>query len=162
MSIPLIILLIILGIFLFLVEFLLIPGITVAGIGGAILLIGGIIMGYKYHGVTAGNYILLGTLLLFLLTLYFVLKGRTWKRLSLRATVNGKMNVIENSGKDKIRTGDEGLTVSRLNPMGKVMVKGQVYEAKSLGEFIEQKTKVEIIKILPNRIIVKPKTEKNE
>ncbi len=156
MSIPLIILLILLGIFLFLVEFLLIPGITVAGIGGAILLIGSIIMGYRYHGVTAGNFILLGTLVLFVITLVFVLKGKTWRRLGLNTVVDGKMNVIEEKGK-KIKTGDEGVTVSRINPMGKVRVKGNVYEAKSMGGYIEQHTKVEIVKVLSNHIIVKPK-----
>ncbi|MCD6201550.1 MAG: NfeD family protein [Bacteroidales bacterium] len=156
MSIPVIILLIILGIFLFLVEFLLIPGITVAGIGGAILLIGSIIMGYKYHGTTTGNYILLGTLLLFVLTLVFVLKGKTWQRLSLKTVVDGKVNVIEeNAG--EIVPGDEGVTISRINPMGKVKVKEKVYEAKSQGGYIDQHTKVIIIKVMPNHIIVKPK-----
>ena len=38
MSITAIILLILLGIFLFIVEFLLVPGITIAGIGGAIVM----------------------------------------------------------------------------------------------------------------------------
>jgi len=154
-SIPVIILLIILGIFLFLVEFLLIPGITVAGIGGGALLIGGIIMGYRYHGVTAGNFILLGTLLLFIITIILALKSKTWKRLSLKATIDGKVNVIEEN-ENILYVGEVGLTVSRMNPMGKVMVKGQVYVAQSQGDFIDQKTKVKIIKVLSNKIIVKP------
>ncbi len=155
MSIPVIIALIILGIFLFLVEFLLIPGITVAGIGGAILLIGGIIMGYRYHGVRTGNYILLGTLLLFVVAIILALKSKTWKRLSLKTTIDGKVNVIEENEK-VLHVGEEGLTVSRMNPMGKVMVKGQVYVARTQGGFLDQKTKVRIIKVLSNKIIVKP------
>ncbi len=77
MSVTVIILLILLGIVLFLVEFLLVPGITVAGIGGAILLIGSIIMGYHYHGPVVGNYILLATIVISVVTLYFALKSKT-------------------------------------------------------------------------------------
>lgn len=155
---PVIIAIIILGIFLFLVEFLLIPGITIAGIGGAVLLVGGIIMGYHYHGVMAGNYILLGTLVLFVVTIYFALKGRTWRRFSLDTKVEGKVNVVD--GKEgKVKEGDIGVTISRLNPMGKVMVNGTYYEAKSRGSFIDQKTKIVVIKVLSNKLIVKPKNE---
>ncbi len=41
MSIGLIIFLILLGLLLFIIEFMLIPGITIAGIGGAICMVGG-------------------------------------------------------------------------------------------------------------------------
>ena len=64
MSILAIILLIILGIFLFIVEFLLVPGITIAGIGGAILMAVAVYSAYKTHGSTVGNYTLLATLIL--------------------------------------------------------------------------------------------------
>ena len=158
MSIPLIIILILLGIVLFLIEFLLVPGITVAGVGGAILMIGSIIAAYHYHGASAGNLILLGTVVLSVLTIALALKSKTWRGIMLRSSVDGKVNVIEDENK-AIRPGDTGNTISRLNPMGKVEIGGRYYEAKSQGSYIDQHTEVEVVKVLPNQIIVKPKTK---
>lgn len=158
MSIPLIILLILLGIVLFLIEFLLIPGITVAGVGGAILLIGSIIAAYHYHGATAGNIILLSTVGISVLTLVMALKSKTWRGIMLRTSVDGKVNVIEDEN-TAIRPGDKGKTISRLNPMGKVEIGGRYCEAKSQGSYIDPQTEVEVVKVLPNQIIVKPKTK---
>ena len=158
MSIPVIIFLILLGIFLFVVEFLLIPGITVAGIGGAILLVVAIFMGYKYHGMTAGNLLLAGTFILFVVTTVVILKGRTWKRISLHTTIGGRVNEDERR-EDDVKAGDAGKAVSRLNPMGKVMIAGKVYEAKSLTGYVDQQEEIEVVKVSGSQIIVKPKTK---
>ncbi len=157
MSIPVIIFLILLSIFLFVVEFLLIPGITVAGIGGALLLIAALFMGYKYHGVTTGNLLLAGTFVLFVVTTVVILKGRTWKRISLHTTIDSRVNMQE-EGVAAVKTGDTGKAVSRLNPMGKVMIAGRVYEAKSITGYIEQQQEIEVVKVSGKQIIVKPKS----
>lgn len=158
MSIALIIFLILLGIILFLIEFLLVPGITIAGIGGAILIIGSVIMSYHYHGTAIGNYTLLGTAIIVFLTIYFVLKSRTWKKIMLHTKIEGKVNVVnDEKSESKVNIGDLGETVTRLNPMGKVFVNGEYYEAKSQDKFIDQKTRIEIIKVLKNKLIVKSK-----
>jgi membrane-bound ClpP family serine protease len=157
-SIPVIIFLILLSIFLFVVEFLLIPGITVAGIGGALLLIAALFMGYKYHGVTTGNLLLAGTFVLFVATTVVILKGRTWKRISLHTTIDSRVNMQE-EGVAAVKTGDTGKTVSRLNPMGKVMIAGRVYEAKSITGYVEQQEEIEVVKVSGKQIIVKPKSK---
>lgn len=157
MSITLIIFLIILGIVLFLIEFLLVPGITIAGIGGAILMIGGVIMAYHYHGNAVGNYTLIGTAILAFITVFFVLKTKTWRYIMLDTKIEGKVNVV--SGQEqKVNVGDVGETVTRMNPVGKVLVNGEYFEGKSIDKFIDQKTTVEVVKVLSNKIIVKPKT----
>ncbi len=156
MSITLIIILILLGIFLFLIEFLLIPGITVAGIGGAVLMIGGVILGYHHHGMQVGNLILLGTVAFSILTLYFVFKSKTWKNVMLDSKIDSKVNLLERN-ETMIKQGDEGLTVARLNPMGKVLINGEYYEAKCLNQFLDEQTPIVVIKISDNKIIVKPK-----
>jgi membrane-bound ClpP family serine protease len=56
----------------------------------------------------------------------------------------------------KIKIGDKGKTITRLNPMGRVMVGNEHYEAKSIDKLIDQNTEVEIVKIESNKIIVKP------
>ena len=156
MSITVIIILILLGILLFLIEFLLVPGITVAGIGGAILIIGGVILSYHYHGSAIGNYTLLGTALISFLTVFIVLKSGTWRKIMLQKDISGKVNVVDQTGTD-VKVGDAGKTVTRLNPIGKVVINGNYFEAQSLNKYIDQKTDIEVIKVLSNKLVVKLK-----
>ena len=97
MSILAIILLIVLGIFLFIVEFLLVPGVTVAGIGGAILMVVAVYSAYKTHGSAVGNYTLMATLILSIGGFAYALRAKTWKKLALSKNIEGKVEVgLEN------------------------------------------------------------------
>jgi len=156
MSVTLIIILILLGVLLFIIEFLLVPGITVAGIGGAILIVGGIIMAYHHHGSTIGNFTLLGTALISFLTVFMVLKSGTWKKIMLKKNISGKVNVVDQTGAE-VKIGDMGKTITRLNPIGKVVINGNYFEAQSLNKYIDQKTDIEVIKVLSNKLVVKLK-----
>ncbi len=154
MSMLAIILLILLGILLFLVEFFLVPGVTIAGIGGAILMGVAIFMAYRTHGSTVGNYILFTSLLLTVITLVFALRAKTWRRLMLSRNIEGKVEVgLE---EQKIKVGDTGKAMTRLNPVGKVMINDITVEAKSIKGFVDQHTKVEVVKVLTTQVIVKP------
>lgn len=154
-SLGIIIFLVILGILLFLVEFLIVPGITIAGIGGAISIIAGVVMAFYYEGPATGLIVLISTALLIGLTAVFMLKAGTWKKLMLDKAIDGKVDFVRME-EGRIKTGDRGRTITRLNPMGKVMVGEEYYEAKALDELIQQNTDVEIVKIESNKIIVKP------
>ena len=156
MSITLIIIIILLGVLLFIIEFLLVPGITVAGIGGAILIVGGVIMAYHHHGSTIGNFTLLGTALISFLTVFIVLKSGTWKKIMLKKDISGKVNVVDQTGAE-VKIGDAGKTITRLNPMGKVEINGNYFVAQSLNKYIDQKTDIEVIKVLSNKLVVKLK-----
>ena len=146
--------LILIGFFLILLEFLVVPGITVAGLGGLAFIAGGVYMSYDNFGNKIGNYTVLVVFILLLIVLYFALRSRTWKNLMLRSSVDSKSNEID---EDKIKIGDEGTTISRLAPMGKVIVNDEYYEAKSLHKFIDENTEIIVTKILNTNIIVKPK-----
>ena len=50
-----IIILIVLGILLFVIEFLLVPGVTIAGIGGLILTVFGVYKAFNDFGTTIGT-----------------------------------------------------------------------------------------------------------
>ena len=155
MSILAIILLILLGMLLFLVEFFLVPGVTIAGIGGAILMGASVFMAYRTHGNTVGNWTLFATLLFTVLTMVMALRSKTWRRLMLNKNIESKVEV---SGivEKKINPGDTGESITRLNPVGKVMVNDVVVEAKSISGFVDPHTKVEVIKVGTTQIIVKP------
>lgn len=150
-----IILFIVLGIILMLLEILVIPGTTIAGIGSVILLGLGVYFSYTNYGINTGNIVLGGTLLFLIITLIFSLRARTWKKFMLNSAVDGQVNTIEAD----IKVGDIGITVSSLNPMGKILLNGEYYEAKAINEIINPNTEVLITNITGNIIIVKPNTK---
>jgi membrane-bound ClpP family serine protease len=154
MSLLAIIIIILLGIFLLLVEFLLIPGITVFGIGGFVFILLGIGSSYYFHGIQTGNFTLLGTVVLSFITIYFVFKGKTWKKIGLQANISSKNEPFDTG---LIHPGDNGRTVTRLAPVGKAMVNDIICEAKSMGGFINENTDIVVVKVLNTQIIVKPK-----
>ncbi len=149
-----IIILILVGLLLFAVEFLLIPGITIAGIGAVGCLIGAVYWAYAEHGTSVGSIVLISTLVLTLATIVFSLRAKTWKRFMLNTNVEG--NVVSDE-LDQIQPGDQGITVSRLTPMGKAKIKDIILEAKSTGTYIDQKTPIEVIRMEGSVAIVKPK-----
>ena len=153
MSLSAIIILILIGIFLFLVEFLLVPGVTIAGIAGFILLVGAVYFGYESLGTPEGHYILLGTVVLSVVVIGYALRSRTWKRLMLDSTISGKVSSYET---EKVKVGDEGITVTRLNPMGKVLINGEYLEARSTGAYIEQKKPIRVLNIRDYQVTVEP------
>ena len=153
MSVLAIILLIVLGIFLFIVEFLLVPGITIAGIGGAILMGVAVYMAYTVHGNTTGNYTLVATLVLTVGGGAYVLRAKTWKRLALNKNIDSKVEVgLEG---DAIRTGDRGESITRMAPIGKVKINGIIVEGKSQRGFLDPHTPVEVIKVLNTQVLIK-------
>jgi membrane-bound ClpP family serine protease len=154
MSILAIIIIIILGIFLLLVEFLIIPGVTVFGVGGFAFMLLGVGSSYYYHGAQVGSITLAATVIVSLSTIYFVFKRKTWQNLGLKTNINSKVEPFET---DKIHPGDMGKTITRLAPIGKAMVNNITCEAKSQGGFIDENSDIEVVKVLTTQIIVKLK-----
>lgn len=148
-----IILFIVLGVILMLLEILVIPGTTIAGVGSVILLGLGIFFSYRNYSTEVGNYVLGGTLLFLIASLVISLRARTWKRFMLNSSIDSQVNTIETD----IKIGDTGITVARLNPMGKVMVGDEYYEARAINEIIDPNTEIIITKIIGNTLVVKSK-----
>lgn len=155
MSLGLIIFLIFLGLLLFIIEFVLIPGVTIAGIGGAVCLITGIVFAFISFGTTTGLIVLGVTLAVMIVATYFMLKAETWKKFMLKTTLNNKVDTV-GSDEGKVKPGDKGVTVTRLAPGGKVLVNGEYFEAKSVDILIDPKQEIEVIRIDDNKVIVKP------
>lgn len=153
MSLTAIIFLIILGVILFYVEFLIIPGVTIAGIAGFILITVGVYFGYKEFGSPDGHYILAGTAVISIISIVFMLRSKTWEKIGLKAEIDGKS---VSSLDLEVSIGDVGESVTRLNPYGKVLINNKFYEAKSNSSFIDPKTKIEVKKIDGTHLIVKP------
>ncbi len=146
--------LIIIGLIFLILEILVVPGTTVIGIVGFILMGIGLWQTYIVYGTPIGHYVLGGSLLLTLGALGLSLRSKTWNRAMLHTNIDSKTNVYDLT---KINIGDAGKTVSRLAPMGKAIINDEYYEVRSSGEFVDQETEVVVTKIEFNKIYVKPK-----
>jgi membrane-bound ClpP family serine protease len=148
-----VIVLIVLGILLFVIEFLLVPGVTVAGIGGLVLTVLGVYKAFDDFGSTVGIWVLIGTLMLSVFVIAMSLRARTWSPLMLNTNVKG--TVDHDITEEQIKAGDRGTTLTRLAPMGKIKVNGIVREAKSLEGYIDEHSNIEVVVIEGTRISVK-------
>jgi len=155
MSWLIIISLIIIGIIFLLLEILVVPGTTLVGLAGAGLMVGGIVKAFSTYGLQAGVLTLAGSLVLSVLAIALALKSNTWKKAMLGSEIDGRVNVVE---PDKVVAGDEGLAITRLNPMGKAMIKDDFYEVTSKDNLISENTPIVVVKVEGNKIIVKPKS----
>ena len=149
-----IIILIILGILLFVIEFLLVPGVTIAGIGGLILTVIGVYKAFNDYGSSVGVWVLIGTILLSVFVIAMSLRARTWSKLMLKTNVDG--TVDKDLTEDQVKTGDHGKTLTRLAPMGKILINDLVREAKSIEGYVDEHSEIEIVSIEGTRINVKP------
>jgi len=153
MTLLAIVLLIIIGLLLLLIEFAVIPGVTIAGIGGFLLLATSVYIAFTEMGNIAGFITLAIVLIASPMLIYYLFNSRVGKKMILDSEIDGK---IENFNPDKLKVGDIGKTIGRLAPMGKIKVNGEVVEAQSTGSFIDHQTKIRITKINMNQIIVEP------
>ena len=153
-----VIVLIVLGILLFVIEFLLVPGVTVAGIGGLALTVFGVYKAFNDFGSTTGIWVLIATLLLSVFVIAMSLRARTWNRLMLKTNIQGTVDT--DITEDQIKIGDSGSAITRLAPMGKILVNGIVREAKSTEGYIDEHTTIEVVSVEGTRISVKPVKDK--
>ncbi len=154
MSWLLIIILILLGLLFLLLEVLVIPGSTVAGIAGFGLLFVGLWQAYASKGIIEGHITLGSTIIVTVVVLYFSFKAGTWKRMALKTTSDGKMDQREGN---EFNEGDTGITISRLAPSGKAMINNHIIEVHTYGEFIDHEKDIVVISVKDNKIIVTTK-----
>ena len=133
--------LIAIGLVLLILEFLVFPGVNVAGILGFACVVGAVWLAYSTMGTTVGHFTLLGTALCGFGVTYYVLRSKTWRRMQLHTQIDSTVEGVDES----IREGDTGVAQGRLAPMGKVRVGDSVVEAESRSGYIEESDRVESI-----------------
>jgi membrane-bound ClpP family serine protease len=152
-----IILLIVLGLVLLLIEFAVIPGVTIAGIGGFLLLAGSVYLAFTEYGIIAGFITLTVVLIAAPFMIYYFFKSKSGKKMILESKIEGK---VDSFNIEKVLVGDTGITIGRLAPGGKVKINDEVVEAQSTGMFIDQHSEIRVVKVLANKIIVEPINKK--
>lgn len=145
--------LILLGVALLAAEVFLLPGVTVAGIAGGIMLIGSIAYAFYFMGETAGYITIAGNVVVSIAAFIYILKSNALDRIALNTDIE---STIEPSEVLQLNKGQIGIALSRLNPMGKAEFDEQyIVEVKSLtGEFIDEGEHVQIVQIEKSHILV--------
>lgn len=148
-----IITLILFGIIALIAEFLLVPGIGIAGILGLGSIIYSAVYAFMQMGTTAGTIVTAVDIVIVVGALIIMLKAKTWKKLELKAEISSS---VDNASK-QVEVGEHGVTQTRLAPMGTVRFSEQSCEVRSFdGTLVDPKTEVEVVFIENNQIFVKP------
>lgn len=149
-DIAIIAVLIIIAILLVLLEIFLLPGITIIGVGGALFAIGGIIYAYTVSTLI-GHITLVSSVIAFGAAFAWLLRSKSFSKVALHTDVDSKLTSSRDLG---IQVGDEGVTLSRLAPIGKARFGEITVEAKSIGDFIDEETPVAVVRVDGYNVIV--------
>jgi membrane-bound serine protease (ClpP class) len=149
----------VIGIILLAVEFFVIPGFGVFGVAGIVMTLGGLVLGmlpnqaFDFELVPASQ--LFGALLTVILAalaavgmvFWLTPKVNEWgafKHLTLASTQDRAQGFTSSTYSEDM-LGKIGKVHSRLRPSGKVEIAGEIYDAYSRGEFLEQGESIEVI-----------------
>ena len=146
------------GIILIVVELIFIPGTTLFGVAGLVLTIVGVVLSFTTFGSNTGWLVLLGAFGALGVTLFFSLRTGAWDKLSLKQSNQGRVNEDK---KHSVWKGDVGVTLSALRPSGNAEFKETILEVSTLGDYVDAGTKVRVIDVRPNKILVE-RVEENK
>ena len=145
------------AILLIIAEIFLLPGITIAGIAGVLFAIGGIAYAYSVNVMT-GNITLGSSIFAFGGLFLWLMRSNSFSRVSLKADIE---STVASPRDMELNVGDEGITLSRLAPIGKARFNNITVEAKSMGEFIDENTSVVIKRVDGYNVVVENKNNTN-
>src|SRR5262245_1485245 len=133
--------LILFGLLLLIAEIIFVPGTTVVGLVGFIFMAIGVGLSFRYFGSETGWIIVGGAAVASGLLLYLAFKANVWSKFALKSSIDSKVN---EGALSELKTGQEGMALSTLRPVGKADVSGKIYEVKTNGEYIESGTRIRI------------------
>ncbi len=142
--------LLLLGVLLFLVELILLPGISIAGVGALACFAGAVTMAFTIFSTATGFMYLGIAIVLIVICMIFFLRAKTWRKVALDTEVPDS---IAPAISELVPLNTVVTALTRLAPMGKVLYQGETYEAKSLDIFIDQRTDV-VVKAYDNQVLV--------
>ncbi len=156
MEIVVVLILLLVAVGLLLVEMFLIPGISIAGIGGLLFLGGAVYYAYAFISPEAGHLTLVAAFVMMTVAIVIFVRSKALEKMSLKTEIDGKNDPLQGI---ELKVGDKGTTISRLAPMGKIRVNGHIVEAKAMDDFIDQEENVVIIKVQSTNVLVERSPE---
>ncbi|MEG2728832.1 MAG: NfeD family protein, partial [Mucinivorans sp.] len=127
---------------LYFAELVLLPGITLAAIGSFCALVGASIWAFTSYSPTFGWWIVASAVIGVILITVIFLRPKTWKKYSLHTQINDSIGTALAS---QYNIGQQATTLTRLAPMGNVLINGTTVEAKTRGNYVNAGSTVEII-----------------
>lgn len=146
--------LLVVGIFLIILEIFFLPGITIAGIASILFLAGAIYYAFSELGSTEGFVVLAVSVMAVITAIIWFMRSKTLTKMSLHTEIDSVAPTLIDS---HIKVGDTGVTLSRLNPMGQIIIGNEKIEAKSLDGFIDENQPVVVEKVENTNVIVRLK-----
>jgi membrane-bound serine protease (ClpP class) len=152
-------------------ELFVIPGFGVAGLSGIVLIIISLMLSVlrstnfdvadtsdtKLYSIIAS--FLIGLSVVVMLLIIFrkiILNLKLFDSVVLKSTIGSKVKIQQESSDLANLQAAQGVTASALRPMGKIIINGTTFEAKTYGEFIDSGAKVKVISIENQYLVVKP------
>lgn len=148
-----VILLIVIGLALINIEVVFVPGTTIVGIAGVLIAAAGVTYSFIKFDNSTGFIVLGITVSLSLATLIYFFKNETWKTMALHNSAKGRVNEGLTGA---LQVGTQGVAISSLRPFGKAEFAEKQFEVSTVGDYVEEGTKITIIKIESNKILVEP------
>lgn len=105
-------------------------------------------------GEFAGYITIAVSVIVTLVGIVIFIRSRSLDRMALKTTID---SVAPTLVSDQIKVGDEGVTLSRLNPMGSVLINDVTVEARTREDFIDEDTPVVVEKVDRTTVIVQKK-----
>lgn len=143
--------LILAGLLLLVIEILFVPGTTLVGLLGFILVLAGVFLSFRYFGPQTGWITVAGSSVFSGLAIYISFKSKLWSRFSLKSSMTG---VAVEQLEGKLQTGQEGKAISNLRPSGKAEFGTVVCEVRTKGGFVDAGSRLKISEISGSIIIV--------
>lgn len=159
----------VLGFVLVLVELIFIPGIVVLALAGVMLMLGSLLWAMvDYYPsapewpsldvflvplVNLGIAVALSGVAIFLLAQFFP-KLPLLRRLVLTTDLGGDARGETAMAALPVRAGDRGRAVSALRPVGRAEIGGEVYDARTEGDFVASGVAVEVLRAEGSEVVV--------
>lgn len=141
----------IIGLMLLIAEAL-IPGFGIFGIVGSIVTLGAMVMAGMKYGFEVFLIMLVAFILLSLIFVRIIKTKRVYDKFVLKDVLNTKdfdESILQGM------EGKKGITVTTIQPYGKVEVEGKQIDVRSEGGYIEKNKSVEIVDVRGKTVIVK-------
>ena len=116
LDIAIIVFLMVAAILLILAEIFLLPGITLAGIGGAIFAIGGVVFAYTV-GIWVGHLTLSLSIITFGIIFAWLLRSRSFNKIALKTDIDSKLTSsrVEAKSQDELIDENTPIVVIRVD-----------------------------------------------
>lgn len=151
MDILIIVALIIGAILLLLVELFLIPGTSLMGLLGIGCFVAANYYAFTHAGNVAGGITLAVSILSCAGSLVWFMRSKTLDRIALKKSITSH---VDHAAQESVKTGDTGVTTTRLALIGYADFDGNIVEVKSEDGFLDEKTPVVVTRITDGILFV--------